>query len=198
MSEVIEEHKFSDLIGNWQWGSAYDIHTISSQHYTDESGRDRWNNTRSEMGELVYKLKYKSDKSVTKRIVSLLLKGYTGLGGVDAIIPAPPSKQRSFQPVYEICQELGSLVNVPVLYSVLLKKSESQELKGIEDVGERSRILKSSMYIHSKNNLAGKSVLLIDDLYRSGATLRVATELLYSIRVKNVYVLTMTRTRSKK
>jgi len=198
MSEVIEKHKYYELIGNWQWGSAYDIHTIHSEHYVDNSGQNRWNNTRSEMGELVYQLKYKNDKLATKNIVSLLLKGYTGLEAVDIIIPVPPSKQRSFQPVYEICQELGASINVPVLYDLLSKVTGTKELKGVESLDERYKLLQSSMSIQSRHNLKGKSVLLIDDLYRSGATLRATTELLHSIEIRNVYVLTMTKTRSKR
>jgi len=51
----------------------------------------------------------------------------------------------------------------------------------------------------NKYNLSNKNILLLDDLYRSGATLRVATELLYNnCNVKDVYVLTMTKTRSNR
>ena len=46
------------LIGNWDSGLAYDLHTVASTHLgVDENGYDRFENTRSEMGELVYQLK---------------------------------------------------------------------------------------------------------------------------------------------
>ena len=75
----------------------------------------------------------------------------------------------------------------------------SQELKGIENPDERQKALVESMYIDNNHNIVEKTILLVDDLYRSGSTLTVATDLLYSkANVKNVYVLTMTKTRSKR
>lgn len=197
MSKNMEKHECISLPGNWDQGFAYDIHTIHSEHYVDDYGNDRWNNTRSEMGELVYKLKYQKNKSATKKIVRLL-KDISGIDSFDAIIPAPPSKQRSIQPVYEICRKLGKKVNVPVYYDVL-KKNSASELKAIDDPKKRKKLLKKSMKISAKHNLEGKKILLIDDLYRSGSTLKSATKLLYSkTKVETVSVLTMTKTRSKR
>lgn len=188
-----------ELHGNWKWGSAYDVHTTQSEHYVDEYGHDRWNNTRSEMGELVYQLKYRNDKSTIDKIINLILNGYNGLESVSYIIPAPPSKTRVFQPVYEIAIELGRKLNIQVLTNVLSKNIGSSELKGIDDPEERESALRSSMHIANHNILFRKDILLIDDLYRSGSTLKVATELLYNAgKVKNVYVLAMTKTRSKR
>ena len=42
----------------------------------------------------------------------------------------------------------------------------------------------------------GKDVLLFDDLYRSGTTLKEITHMLYEQgKVKSVYIVTMTKTR---
>jgi predicted amidophosphoribosyltransferase len=55
------------------------------------------------------------------------------------------------------------------------------------------------MKITGKYSLQGNSVLLIDDLYRSGSTLEVATELLIrEAKVKHVFVLALTKTRSNR
>jgi predicted amidophosphoribosyltransferase len=187
------------LYGNWKFGSAYDVHTTQSEYYVDEYGHDRWNNTRSEMGELVYQLKYKNDKSTIDKIINLILNEYTGLELFNYIIPIPPSKTRTLQPVYEIAIELGKRLNIQALTNILSKNIGSSELKGIDDPKERESALKASMHIANHNILFRKNILLIDDLYRSGSTLKVATELLYnSGKVKNVCVLAMTKTRSKR
>ena len=95
--------------------------------------------------------------------------------------------------------ELGKKLNIQILTNVLSKNIGSSELKGIDDPEERESALRSSMHIANHNILFRKDILLIDDLYRSGSTLKVATELLYNAgKVKNVYVLAMTKTRSKR
>ncbi len=53
------------LKGNWKKGFAYDVHTLESVYLgVDQYGHDRWENTRSEMGELLYKLKYRGDMAL--------------------------------------------------------------------------------------------------------------------------------------
>jgi competence protein ComFC len=96
------------LEGNWMSGKAYDLHTKSSTHLgTDEFGHDRFDNTRSEMGELVYQLKYKHDKSKVEEIVTLLDQ-IGGIENFDFIIPIPPTnKNRPIKPVELIAVELG-------------------------------------------------------------------------------------------
>lgn len=188
------------LEGNWVAGFAYDLHTLSSEYLgQDEYGHDRYNNTRSEMGELVYQLKYQHDSTVVNKIVDLL-QTIKGFDKMDIVIPIPPSnKNRANQPVYSIATEFGKRFNISVYIDVLEKSKGSQELKSIQDPNERQEALRSTMHISNKYDLSGKNILLIDDLFRSGSTLKVATELLYSkAGVKNVYVLTMTKTRSNR
>jgi len=68
------------LEGNWKSGKAYDLHTVSSTHLgKDEFGHDRFDNTRSAMGELLYQLKYQHDKTKVSEIVTLL----DGIGGIE-------------------------------------------------------------------------------------------------------------------
>lgn len=189
-----------ELKGNWKRGFAYDVHTLDSVYMgVDEHGHDSWQTTRSEMGELLYRLKYQGDASVVGQIVDRLGK-YKGLETMDAIIPVPSTnKQRKIQPVLAIAQALAKRINVPVLDNVLQKQTGGQELKNIDDPQARQTLLKNSLTLNSKVNLAGKNVLLLDDLYRSGSTLTVATDILYQqAKVKNVFVLVMTKTRSKR
>ena len=61
--------------GNWKKGFAYDIHTLDSVYLgVDEYGHDRWENTRSEMGELLYDLKYHGHSGVEDVFVLTMTK----------------------------------------------------------------------------------------------------------------------------
>jgi competence protein ComFC len=184
---------------NWKSGIAYDIHTISSTYLgKDEFGHDKYDTKRSEMGELVYQLKYKHDDTVVQKIVDLLLQ-IKGLEKMDCLIAIPPSNlKRKHQPVFLVATELGKRLNIPV-YTDYLIKNTTVELKSVTDPTKRVELLKKSMSIYKKYNISNQNVLLIDDLYRSGSTLQVATDLLYNnCNVKDVYVLTMTKTRSNR
>jgi predicted amidophosphoribosyltransferase len=188
------------LEGNWKRGLAFDVHTLSSTYLgVNEYGYDQWDNTRSEIGELLYQIKYRADARKVQKIVKLLDK-IKGIESMDYLIPVPSTnKQRRVQPVVEITRKLGECRGVKVLEGVLCKRAGGPELKNVTDVDEREALLRERLYLEQCDAIEGKNVLLIDDLYRSGATLRVATELLYDKGgVNDVFVLTMTKTRSKR
>lgn len=185
------------LEGNWRSGKAYDLHTVSSMHIgVDEFGHDQFETTRSEMGELVYQLKYRNDKSAVGKIVKLL-NAVKGIEIFDCIIPIPPTnKKRRFQPVEMIAVALGRKRGVTVLTDIMINEGD-EELKGVTDPVARVEMLRSALKLTNKNAVSGKKVLLVDDLYRSGATLRIAADLLYKEgKASAVSVLTMTKTRS--
>ncbi len=186
------------LEGNWKKGVAFDIHTLASVYLgVDDQGYKRFDNTRSEIGELVYQLKYHSDKSAVPKIIELLT-AIQGIDSFDAIIPVPSSKARTLQPVDAIAQALGDQRGVPVLVGYLNKEGNA-ELKGIDDPDERAKVLDNSITITGKNDISGKKVLLLDDLYRSGATLSVCCNVLKKhANVGEITVLTMTKTRSNR
>jgi competence protein ComFC len=187
------------LNGNWAQGFAYDLHTLRSEYLgQNEHGHNAFNTTRTEMGELVYKLKYCDDISVIGKIVNLINKSEE-FSDINIIIPIPPSnKSRQIQPVQAIANALGESNNISVSVDILHKKNGCKEIKSISAPLERQASLKESMSINRNQNIKGKVVLLIDDLYCSGTTLSYATELLIKAGAKKVNVLTMTKTRSKR
>ena len=189
-----------EIIGNWKKGLAFDVHTLSSTYLgPNEFGYNQWENTRSEMGELVYEFKYQKDRSCLGSIVALLDK-IKGIDQFDYILPIPPTDQgREFQPVTEIALALGKHHGIEVLTDVLKKMAGGPQLKNVDDPEKRKKLLKDSIRIDKADSVAGCDILLVDDLYRSGATLSVATDLLYEIAKANkVCVLTMTKTRSNR
>lgn len=114
---------------------------------------------------------------------------------VATIVPVPPSRPRSTQPVQQLSEGLSKSLSLP-LHDVVLKAPSPKELKDVFDYHERLKLLQDAYNIDS-TVLRGKAVLLLDDLYRSGATLNaVAATLSTKGMVGAVYAFCPTRTRS--
>ena len=186
-----------EIKGNWVYGVALDVHTLSSQYLgQDPFGHDVFDTQRSPLGELVYRLKYGHDKSVIDEIVETIIN-YSKLKSIDVILPVPPSNlDRPFQPVYEIATELVKRLDKKLCFNSIKKIKKTLELKGITDLAKRLEILADAFEIDC-SEIEGKVVLLFDDLYRSGASLNAITTALSKAGVTQVKVLTLTRTRSK-
>jgi len=183
--------------GNWTSGYTLDTHTISSTHIgINEFGHDVFDTKRSELGELLYRMKYKEDRSAAPGIVgaavSILRRSRNKF---DLLVPVPPSGSRPVQPVLILATGIGRALDLPVANCVSATRTTTP-LKGVVDPEKRRELLEG-LYTVDTAKTQGKSVLLFDDLYRSGATLNAITELLMTEgRAKAVRVLTITRTRS--
>jgi competence protein ComFC len=189
------------ITGAWDEGFALDIHTVSSTPIGYD-GHTVFDTKRSALGELLYRLKYQADKSVLDDIldtvVEFLLEKWKVVGSLDLIVPMPPSDaKRRNQPVLDLARGLGSRTGVPVSEDALAKVKETPQLKNVYGYQERARLLNEAF--EARNSLVqGKTVLLLDDLYRSGATLNAASQALRQRgKAKTIYVLALTRTRSK-
>ena len=123
-----------------------------------------------------------------------MLDPIKGIETFDAIIPVPSSKPRAAQPVDAIADALGKHRGVRVLKGYLTKKGA--EIKGVDDPDKRAKLLEGQISIAGTSDIAGRKVLLLDDVYRSGATLNVCCGILKAqAKVGDVCVLTMTKTR---
>ena len=165
MSEKMHPIKIE---GNWQIGYALDVHTKSSQFLGyDEFGRSVFDTERSQIGQLLYRLKYQSDQSLIPEIVPLATS-FSEFKTIDSIIPVPPSHiNRPFQPVIEIAKAIGAKIGIPVLTDVVIKIKDTPELKNIDNLEERKKILQDAFAVKTVGGLSGQTVLLFDDLYRS-------------------------------
>ncbi len=186
------------LRGEWKQGFALDVHTTGSTFIGhNEYGHPEFDTTRSPLGELLYRLKYKRDASVVEEIVDTVAEFIRSAKiGIDAIVPMPPSNVRSSQPVLQIANALGKKLGVPVLDNCVSKTKQTPQLKDVYNYEERRKLLEGAFTVN-RDQSAGKSLLLFDDLYRSGATMNaVARELAKTGEAKEIVVLALTHTRS--
>lgn len=189
--------------GVWDMGFVLDLHTKSSTLLGyDEFGHEVFDTKRSELGELLYKLKYKGDRSVLNDIlycvIEFLQKKWKIIDSLNLIVPMPPSNtSRPSQPVIDLARGISSKTGIRLAEDALVKIRETPQLKDIHAYQQRIDILEG-VFKTKKSVTQGKTLLLLDDLYRSGATLNIASQVLRQQgNAKTIYVLALTKTRSK-
>ena len=194
---MVEVHP-ARIPGRWEDGRALDLHTVSSTYLGhDEFGHPQFETTRSPLGELLYRIKYKGDRSVVAEIADTVAAfAREWQPAVDILVPVPPSRERAQQPVLMIGAEIAHRLGIGFCPECVRRTRPVPQLKDVFDYDERWRLLDG---LHEVEELAvrGKRVLLFDDLFRSGATMNSLTTMLYEkAGAATVIALTLTRTRS--
>ena len=186
------------LRGPWADGYALDVHTLGSTFLGHNAfGHPEFDTQRSPMGDLLYRLKNAGDQTVIPEIVDVAATFVKRWGvQVDAIVPVPPSNtRRRQQPVITLARALSAVINVPVCNGCVTKAKSAAQLKDVFDYEKRGEILKEAFTVDPAKT-RNKRLLVIDDLYRSGATVSAITQLLTTAgAARAVYLLTLTQTR---
>ena len=183
------------------WANGYVLerqHTLSSDFLGhDSNGHPRFDTKRSELGELVFRLKNRSDRATLAPLAETAADFVRTWGiPVDAVVPVPPSRRREFQPVVEIANGLAAQLSKPALTGAVAKVREAPELKDVFGYAERQKLLEGAFAVH-KNAASGLRLLLVDDLYRSGATATLVAQERPDAGAGAVHFLAMTKTRTR-
>ncbi|MFH1675866.1 MAG: ComF family protein, partial [bacterium] len=84
----------------------------------DGRGHEVFETTRSEIGEALYRLKYKNDRAWIKpiaKVAAIFIRSRLELTDIRVLLAVPPSNtDRRFQPVTEIVEVMGKDLKIPV------------------------------------------------------------------------------------
>ncbi|HEX7809237.1 MAG TPA: phosphoribosyltransferase family protein [Thermoanaerobaculia bacterium] len=182
--------------GSWADGRVLDLHSTGSEFLGyDEYGHEQFDTRRTEVGDLLYRLKYRNDASALEEIGAVAEKFIRSWRiKFDVIVPAPPTRTRRVQPLHQIADELARRFNVPVVKAVSKNATGAAELKNLREFHEREAVLKGALTVNGRA-IAGKRVLLVDDLIRSGATLGAVAAALGNAGAAIIFAFALTKTR---
>jgi len=155
------------IVGRWREGFVLDYHVLSSMYVgDDEFGHPRFDTQRSEVGELLYRLKYQSDTSVVDELAETAADFVRAWDcSVEILAPVPPTRtSRAHQPVPLLASALGQRVNLPVVERAVAKTKETPQLKDVCDYNERLSLL-AGVFTVGSEEVRGRRLLLFDDLY---------------------------------
>jgi predicted amidophosphoribosyltransferase len=149
---------------------------------------------RTEIGELLYRLKYNGNYDIADTIVEkagLFLDEWLRDKKIDIVLSAPPTKLREIQPVFLIAEGIAKRYHLPYSDAVLAKSADIQA----KDMAKSEKNLRDGVKLlkYAKRQC---NILLIDDIYSTGSTLGECVRALRSDElVRDVYVFTVTKTR---
>jgi competence protein ComFC len=191
------------IIGNWTQGWALDQHTVrSTTGVFDAGAHPEYATERTEFGEALYQLKYQADMAQVEpiaRTVADFIRGRSELVDIKAVLAVPPSDtRRSFQPVEALSAKIGELLSLPAPDDYLIKVKQTMPLKRMTVKHARRKELEGAFAVLDQR-YANMHVLLFDDLFRSGETLKAVTiALLFLGNVAQVSVVAATSTRTNR
>lgn len=186
------------ITGSWAEGFTLDVHMKSADFVGyDGAGHAQFENkVRSELGEAVYQLKYGTRDPKEARRLAITAASFAKKWKVkiDAVVPMPASKRRTVQPVEVVAKHLGELLGAEVVNDAVSKIKDTPQLKNV-GVDERKKLLAGAHKV-DPTRIKGRNILLLDDLFQSGATMNAVAAILRSKGgAAKVYALALTRTK---
>ena len=151
----------------------------------------------NESKKIIMKIKKEADSNTSKICSQMLIaRNINILKNADFIIPVPSHwtriLKRGYNPSNIIALEISKILNIPCIYDLKrIKKTDYQKNKTIQ---ERFDTLIDAF--SCKKNLTRKSIILVDDVFTTGATLSECSRILKKSGAINIICITIATTPS--
>ncbi len=151
---------------------------------------------------LMHNLKYKNQQEIGTLLGDYFSKSVQDLTifkNIDGIIPVPLHKkrlhERGYNQVTTFCESLEKNLGIPIIDSVLVK---SIHLKSQIQKSKENRLVtnKNVFSIKNAHKIEGKHLLLIDDIFTTGATIEACANQILKIKDTKISIVTMAYSQS--
>ena len=147
--------------------------------------------------EAIHRWKYEGKITLTPFLGKWMTEGlhrYWNPDTFDLLIPVPLHKkrlrERGFNQALLLVKELNRRTGIPYRKRVLQKRRLTIPQVNLSGV-EREKEVRGSFHIIGGEELEGKSILLVDDVYTTGATVNECAKVLLTEGAKRVDILTL-------
>lgn len=160
---------------------------VSLYYYTDTAAK------------IIKNLKYGNHKYLAKYVAKIMLSQKEKFNDFDILTFVPSSKsrmkERGFNQAEEIAKFIGENLDKPVL-PLLIKTKDTIHQAGMTGK-DRLINLKNSFSVDKNfsENILGKKILIIDDVFTTGSTLNECAKVIKNFKPKNVSCLTFAKTK---
>jgi ComF family protein len=145
----------------------------------------------------IHRWKYEGKTDLTPFFVEWMAEGlnrYWKADSLDLLIPVPLHthrlRERGFNQALLLVKELSRRTGIPYQKAILQKKKPTLPQVNLSG-RERERGVRGAFHAIGKDALQGKSILLVDDVYTTGATANECSKVLMQGGAGRVDVLTL-------
>lgn len=149
----------------------------------------------SPVRDALLRLKYRRDMALGEALSTQIADFLSGLGWpVNVVIPIPLGKrrikERGYNQVEMISMPLAEKLGIPYTSKALVRARETRSQVGLS---AEERLKNVNGAFEARNKALGKTILLVDDVATTGATLSSGAEALYSAGAEEVFAFTVAR-----
>jgi ATP-dependent DNA helicase RecQ len=126
----------------------------------------------SNVGAALHRSKYETQEDFPEFLIQMTLKAFRkklGQEKFDYIAHVPPTKSADL--VKNFAVKISQALNIPITHD-LVKIRQTQQQKLFENSYSKTDNIKGAFSFKNPDMLKGKAILLIDDIFDSGATLK--------------------------
>lgn len=115
----------------------------------------------------------------------------------DVIVPLPVTegrlRERGFNQTYVLSEEIARITGKPIDHWSLVKTKETRDQYTLSRNERRNNLL-GAFAITKSEDIKGRRVLLVDDLFTTGSTVSEASRVIMGAKAEHVEVFALART----
>ncbi len=132
-------------------------------------------------------------------LVELIVEASKSFAGITRIVPVPLHKERlrsrGFNQAAIIGREMSRALGVPLDETSLVRVSSSEKYRtGLDSKGRFESVAKAFV-VRYPRLIEGENILVVDDVFTTGATVRACETVLENAGAKSVLIMTLARAR---
>jgi ATP-dependent DNA helicase RecQ len=148
----------------------------------------------SNVGSAIHRSKYKNGGDFPEFLLKLFLKAYRNKFSqekFDLILYVPPTQSGDL--VRNFAVKVSQVLKIPISHH-LIKQRITSEQKVFENAYLKSDNVKNAFEMKTPEEVIGKNILLIDDIFDSGATIKEIGRYLSNLGAKKIAPIVIAKT----
>ena len=145
----------------------------------------------------IHLFKYQGKIQLRSHLERLLQIAWNGSPSIDLIMPVPLAPERLREREYNQALLLADFVatwqQIPLSFHHLIRTRHTPPQSQLKQA-ERRRNLRGAFALQQPDEIRGKTILLVDDVFTTGTTLHECSKVLRKCGSSHVYALTLART----